>query len=138
MSSRPSYSLPSSSQLWVEAAASLNGVCSRDLHISAAPPSARYRRFHCCPDTCLRYADGATGGPVQCFTITRSWLHLTRRSARRPGRGAAGTCLEAHPSSIPKPQRRSTVAPFMQLAVSSSSAVRPTAPPLQQRSPSEG
>ena len=33
-------------------------------------------------------------------------------------------------------QRRSTVAPFMQLAVSASSAV-PAAPPLQQRSPSE-
>ena len=99
MSSRPSYSLPSSSQLWVEAAASLNGVCSRDLHISAAPPSARYRRFHCCPDTCLRYADGATGGPVQCFTITRSWLHRTRRSARRPGRGAAGSSSVVDPET---------------------------------------
>ena len=59
--------------------------------------------------------------------ITRSLLQRSRRSARRPGRGAAGGSL-----SIPMLPRRLTVAPFLQPALSASSAVWPAASSHQQ------
>ena len=40
-----------------------------------------------------QYADGASSGPAYRFTITRSWLHRTRRNARRPWRGASGKLI---------------------------------------------
>ena len=59
--------------------------------------------------------------------ITRSLLQRSRRSARRPGRGAAGGSL-----SIPMLPRRLTVAPFLQPALSASSAVCPAASSHQE------
>ena len=58
--------------------------------------------------------------------ITRSLLHRSRCSARRRGRGAAGGSL-----LIPMLSRRLTVAPFLQPALSASSAVWP--PPSGQQ-----
>ena len=96
MSSRRSSSSPSSSQLWAEATSSFNGVCSRDSTFQLLP-YARYRRFRRSPDKVRLSA--ARVDPVEV--------------------------REAYPSSISKPQRQSTVAPFMQPALSASSAVRP-------------
>ena len=91
--------------------------------ISAAP-LRRYRRFHRCPDS---VSDTLTGQAdleaVVPFNASRS------RGAGGTGTGAArgdagDVWREAHPFSIPKPQCRSTVAPFMQPALSASFAVR--------------
>ena len=92
--------LPSSSQLWAEATSSLNGVstvCSRDSTFQLLP-YARYRRFRRCPDKVRLSA--ARGDPCEMLR-------------------------EANPLLIPKQQRQSTVAPFMQPALSASSAVLP-------------
>ena len=104
------------------AAAPLNGVCSRDLHISAAP-QALGTDGSIAALTLPRYADGASGGPFQCFTITRSWLHRTRNSARRPGRGTVGSSSVVDPEAA-APVKCGTFHPPCTNA----------APPLQQRS----
>ena len=100
MSSRRSSSSPSSSQQWAEVTSSLNGVCSRDSTFQ--PPCARYRRFRCCPDS---VSDTLTGQAVVPPVASRS----CGAGGTGPGaaRGGPGEVLrEAHPSSIPKPQRR--------------------------------
>ena len=92
--------LPSSSQLWAEATSSLNGVstvCSRDSTFQLLP-YARYRRFRRCPDK------------VRLSAARGDLCEMLR---------------EANPLLIPKQQRQSTVAPFMQPALSASSAVLP-------------
>ena len=88
--------------------------------ISAAP-LRRYRQFYRCPDS---VSDTLTGQAVVPFNASRS------RGAGGTGPGAARggpgeVQREAHPSSIPKPQRRSTVAPVIHLALSPSSAPSP-------------
>ena len=103
---------------------------SRPPHFSR-PPSARYRPFRRCSDS---VSDTLTKQAVVPPNASRS------RGAGGTGPGAARggpgeVQLEAHPSITISP-RRSTVAPFMQLALSASSAIRPAACPLQQRSPS--
>ena len=104
---------------------------SRPPHFSRHP-CARYRRFRRCPDIVCA---PLTGQAVVPPNASRS--HAAGGIGTGAVRGGLGEVRrEAHPSSIPKPQRRSTVVPFMQLALSASSAVRPAAPPLQQRSPS--
>ena len=92
--------LPSSSQLWAEATSSLNGVstvCSRDSTFQLLP-YARYRRFRRCPDK------------VRLSAARGDLCEMLR---------------EANPLLIPKQQRQSTVAPFMQPALRASSAVLP-------------
>ena len=129
LSSRRSLSLLSSSQKWAEAASFLHGVDSRDPTLQLIP---------------LRSAQTALSLPGQLrdvqgvvaphASVSRSWRHRCRRSARRPGRGAAG-------SSSVDPDTAARWQPFLQPSLSASSAMRHASSshrhafllPLQQR-----